>query len=184
MTLVPKGNLMTTEQSTFTDRHGKTWTITLDPVLLTQVKEHCGIKLTDLKADPFLRLSSDPELLIAVLWILCEEEAKTRTLDYLGFAKSITGDQLDGIVTALEVAVINFCPSSMKSTLKSLLKENAQTQKRAMEMTTETLTRNREKNAAAMASSAEKRINRLLESIEEPASAANESATSLTGSMQ
>lgn len=158
---------MDNEKATFTDLVGREWTIRLDAPLVKRVKEICGIMLTDLRSDPFLKLSSDPILLVDVLWLLCEDQAKQRAITDQEFGKSISDEQIDSAASALVVAVANFCPTSRRSLLRSLLAKNEQMQTDAMRMALADLGENQEQMTAAMAKRTKNELKKLLDNIAE-----------------
>lgn len=153
------------EKASFTDKNGTEWTIALDAPLVKRVRDVCGVMLTDLRSDPFLKLSSDVILLVDVLWLLCEDQAKEQSITSEQFGKSITDEQIDSAAGALVVAVANFCPTSRRSLLRSLLASNEQMQTDAMKMAINDLEENRGKLTQAMAMRTKAELKKLLDSI-------------------
>lgn len=168
-----------TTKASFRDLNQREWTIRLDVPLVRRIAEVTGIKLTDLRADPFLRMSTDPCLLVDVLWLLCERQAKEAGISDIQFGEAI-GDQIDAATEAMQDAIVNFSHSSKRSLLRSLIAENSTMQTEAMTMAMTDLKAERGKIVSAMARRSKAEIAKLLESIEPVNSEASDSSTSLT----
>jgi hypothetical protein len=166
------------EKAQFTDLSGHVWTIRLDAPLVRHIAEVTGIKLTDLKSDPFLQLSTDPILLVDVLWLLVEDQAKASGVSDVEFGRAL-GDKIDEATEAMQEAIVGFSHSSRRSLLRSLLAENATMQTEAMEAAMAGLKTDRTKIIQALANRSRAEMMRLLASTD---SAATDTVTSATSS--
>lgn len=107
----------------FTDNQNREWTIELDGPLLEAVEDHSGVDLTDLRSDPLGDLAFKPRLLVDVIYILCEEQAKAASVNSREFGRHLRGC-LDPAVEALQKAIIDFFPAGKRSLMQSLLEQN------------------------------------------------------------
>ena len=112
----------------FTDEEKRDWKVRVDVFTIANVREIDTDKVIDLgslehMADNFTRMAADPCLLCAVLFVVCEEEAKERGLDYVKFSKLILGDVMEEANLALEEAIINFSRPKSRSLMRRLQKK-------------------------------------------------------------
>lgn len=111
----------------FTDKLNREWSVVLDVNQLKVVRERCEFKLGDLLTNNMAglnQLASDPELLVRVLFVLCEKQAKTESVTPEEFGRSITGDAIQDAFDALMGAYADFCPSRQAQPLRALLAKN------------------------------------------------------------
>lgn len=169
--------------ASFKDKTGRSWTIELDAPLIRRVRELFGLNLVDLRADPFDRLANDPILQVDVLWILCQEEAKSRSMTDEDFGRAL-GPDLESSALALQEAVVNFFQPAKRSFIRSLIEEHAKVRDESQEMM---LAKIRDPNlqkrvAAKMTEKAEAEIQRMIESLESTDFANSENKSSVTSS--
>lgn len=114
---------------TFTDTKGRTWTLALDPWLLTQIKDNTGVLLTKWHDDKWklaTELSANPPLLCDVLWGFCEEQAEANAVESTReFARGLGDNVLIDAFTALDGAVADFCMSPEARRMRENLLEKA-----------------------------------------------------------
>ncbi len=97
--------------ATFTDELGREWKLALTVIELKKLKTEFQIDLAEFTGSGstvFVRLSSDPILLVDVLSCLLEERIKKLGLDEKQFAAGIFGEGIERATSALVEAVINF----------------------------------------------------------------------------
>lgn len=136
----------------------------LDAPTAKRIAEKTGVKLTDLTSDPFLRLSTDPILLIDVVWLVVEKQAKQLQVSDVEFGESCP--DIDDVATALVSCVLDFFPQSRRSELQSLISETAETHGLAIAETIQQMKAERTKTAKAAAKRAMRQMARTLESTE------------------
>ncbi|KKL70195.1 hypothetical protein LCGC14_2107340 [marine sediment metagenome] len=129
---------------TFKDDKGRDWRVHVDLPAIVNVREidtEEPIDLGSLKdmASNNIRMGDDTCLLCAVLFVVCEEQAKERELDYVKFSKLILGDVIEEATLALEEATISFFPQSRRSLLQRLQKKVNKVQEAGMNLVSEKL---------------------------------------------
>ena len=118
---------------TFKDAKGNEWAIKLNGPVIKDIQDTFKFKLTSLDADPINQLANDPVMLVDVLFLLCETQAKERQLDSRAFGE-ILEPGLDGPIAALTEALINFFPSGKRSAIRSALLASQKVQDKAAEI--------------------------------------------------
>lgn len=107
----------------FRDRAGREWAVSIDTLQFAAVRRQCGFELGKLLADGLRRLTElaeDPELLVGVLFALCEEQAARLGVTPEQFGRSMTSDSLAEGFDALTEAYADFCPSPKAQVLRAL----------------------------------------------------------------
>jgi hypothetical protein len=90
----------------FRDAAGRTWVIpTITYTLVQGVQQRMGANLWDLSGDVWGKLADTPELLVRVLWCLCEAQADRLGVEPEDFGRSLGGDVISHAVEALTAAV-------------------------------------------------------------------------------
>ena len=111
----------------FKDTKDREWDITLDVLQLKAVRERLQFKLGDILSNNMAglqQLATDPELLVNVLWVLCEKQARERGVTAESFGQSLTGDAIEAGFECLMGAYADFCPSRQAKPLRALLAKN------------------------------------------------------------
>lgn len=115
---------------TFQDKIGRSWTISINVSVMKRVRALCGIDLFNIveiddkqnpKADLLERLSSDPILLVDVIFAVCKEEADERNVTDEDFGRSMSGDSIDAATDALLDEIVDFFPTAKRQVLQNLL---------------------------------------------------------------
>jgi len=118
----------------FKDENGKPWTLTVNIGTVKKVRSLAKIDLLDLRdGNLFSDLAEDPIKLGDVLWVLCEEEAKTAGISELQFAAALAGDALEGATNALLEEIVDFFPKPQREILRKALAKGREVQERQME---------------------------------------------------
>ncbi len=137
----------------FTDTFGREWKLSLDPWLVTKVKDECKWKdkdkdgksydrdvlLTEWQDETFKlaqALRSDMGLLVNVVWSICDEQAAANGCEATAkkneraiqreFAAGLGGTILLDVIDALEVAIINFSRNQSERDALMELKRKAE----------------------------------------------------------
>lgn len=106
----------------FKDINGKVWNVSLDAVLIKELRATEGVKFDILDDDQFQRLGNDAVLFCDVLFLLCRGQQPGISQE--DFLRAIAdGDVQEKAEKALEVAYLNFSPPKRRSLLASLRAE-------------------------------------------------------------
>lgn len=98
----------------FTDAEGRTWRIRITTHEVRQVRDTLGRWLPDAAnpASEFCQeISSDPVLLVDVLYVVCRSQAEERRVSDEDFGRALAGDAIWEASCALLEAVCDFFPS-------------------------------------------------------------------------
>ena len=106
--------------SSFKDKTGQEWTVSLDPVIADEIKQKHQIEIVNLEKDPMLKLRVDPMNLVAVMYLICQEQIQARSLTPEKFAKLLPFPP-DSMLTAIEEAIVNFFPTGRHSHVQEVL---------------------------------------------------------------
>lgn len=109
--------------SEFKDRSGQTWSVSLDAPLIEEIQEKHQVELVNLKADPLLPLRNDPMKLVAVTYLLCQDQIKERGIDARQFGKLLPSPP-DAIIDAIAGAIVDFFPTGRASFVREVLTES------------------------------------------------------------
>lgn len=122
----PSTNRISVRQ--FTDCEGRTWRVRITVDEVKRCREQLGIQILDAtnpQADLCGRLSTDPELLVNVLYVVCRQQADERGLSDEQFGRSMAGDAIWEASTALLEAVADFFPSPAQRAARHKLIERS-----------------------------------------------------------
>ena len=150
--------------ATLVDRKERQWDLRLDAPTVKRIAEKTGIKLTDLTSDPFLRLATDPVLLIDVVWLVVEKQAKELGISDVEFGEECP--DIDSVASSLVECVLDFFPQSRRSELQSLISETAETHSLAIAETIKQMQADRPKTAKSAARTAMRQMAKLLDNTE------------------
>jgi hypothetical protein len=111
--------------ATFKDNKDRSWTLTVDTVVIRHVASRLdGLRIDRLYEDGakgLMELMGDPVRVVDVLWVMCEKQAKERTVTDESFGESLVGDFLDLAAVALHEALASFFPSQRREVATALL---------------------------------------------------------------
>jgi hypothetical protein len=113
----------------FVDSAGRRWSVRVDVGAVKRVRTRLGVDLMDVagkgkEGSPGVlqRLAADPVLLVDVLFVLCEVQARERGVSDEQFGESMAGDALDHAVKAMLGAIVDFFPNPReRAALKRVL---------------------------------------------------------------
>lgn len=106
------------------------WKVELDVPTIEEVEEKHSIDLVDLEKDPLIQLRGEPRKLVAVMYLICQEQIQATGLDPKQFARQLPYPP-DAMYEALKEAIIDFFPTGRASHVRGVLAKNE-------EMATET----------------------------------------------
>ena len=114
----------------FTDNKGRAWEIVVTVATVKRVRALCKVDLNSIveldknnkpSAELLERLSSDPVLLVDVLYAICKPQAdKLGVLDE-DFGEAMAGDVIEHATTALLEEVIDFFPEAKRMVMQKIL---------------------------------------------------------------
>ena len=114
----------------FTDNKGRIWTIEVTVATVKRVRALCKVDLNSIveldknnkpSAELLERLSSDPVLLVDVLYAVCKPQADKLGVSDEDFGEAMAGDAIEHATTALLEEVINFFPESKRMVMQRIL---------------------------------------------------------------
>ena len=113
----------------FTDNTGRTWTLVVNVATVKRVRALCGVDLNSVievedgkpSAKLLERLSSDPVLLVDVLYAVCKPECDQRGVSDEDFGAAMAGDSVEAATDALLDEVIDFFPETKRRAFRKIL---------------------------------------------------------------
>ena len=112
---------------TFKDNAGRTWSVTLNVLQMKRIRAHLGIDLVNVitldaggkvQVDLVDRIANDPCLLVDILWVCVEDEAKAAGVTDEEFGRALAGDAIDEATKALLDELVDFFPGAKRLFLK------------------------------------------------------------------
>ena len=112
---------------TFTDSKGRNWEVELNIRQMKRVRDTLGIDLVNVialdpdgkvKVDLVDRIAGDPCLLVDILWVCVEEEAKAAGVTDEQFGRSLAGDSIEEATRAFLDELVDFFPGAKRLFLK------------------------------------------------------------------
>ena len=114
----------------FTDNLGRTWTLVVNVAAIKRVRALCGVDLNAIveidknnnpTAELLERLSTDPVLLVDVLYAVCKTECDQKGVSDEEFGAAMAGDAIEQATAALLDEVVDFFPTAKRAALKKIL---------------------------------------------------------------
>ena len=134
---------------TFTDNKDRVWEVELNIRQMKRVRDVLGIDLVNVisankdgtvSTDTLERVANDPILLVDILWVLCEGQAKTAGVTDDVFGSSLAGDSISEATRAFLDELVDFFPGARRAILKKAVglarryeEENAAALEKALE---------------------------------------------------
>ena len=132
----------------FKDKVGKTWIIEVNVRQVRKVRALLNIDLANMiqfeaengktNTDLLDKLSSDPCLLVDVIYALCKDQADTLNITDEQFGENMNGDTVEAATVALLEEMVDFFPEAKRRVLRVILNQ------------AEALTRQMQETAAAV----------------------------------
>ena len=114
----------------FTDNKGRAWEIVVTVATVKRVRGLCKVDPNSIveldknnkpSAELLERLSSDPVLLVDVLYAVCKPQADKLGITDEDFGESMAGDAIEHATTALLEEVIDFFPEAKRMVMRKIL---------------------------------------------------------------
>ena len=114
----------------FTDIKGRAWEIVVTVATVKRVRALCKVDLNSIveldknnkpSAELLERLSSDPVLLVDVLYAICKPQADKLGITDEDFGEAMAGDAIEHATTALLEEVIDFFPEAKRMVMQKIL---------------------------------------------------------------
>ena len=111
----------------FTDAKGRSWEIELNIRQMKRVRDILGVDLVNViqagkdgavATDTLDRVANDPILLVDILWVLCEGQAKAAGVTDDDFGSSLAGDSISDATKAFLDELVDFFPGARRLFLK------------------------------------------------------------------
>ena len=112
---------------TFSDRRGRTWEVELNVAQMKRVRSTLGVDLVNVIAvnsDGTLKTTliddivNDPCLLVDILWVVCEKQAKAAGITDEDFGSALAGDAIEDATRAFLDELVDFFPGARRLFLK------------------------------------------------------------------
>ena len=115
---------------TFTDNKGRTWTLEVTVATVKRVRALCRVDLNSIveldknnkpSAELLERLSSDPVLLVDVLYAVCKPQADKLGITDEDFGEAMAGDAIEQATGALLDEIVDFFPTAKRMAMQKIL---------------------------------------------------------------
>lgn len=119
----------------FRDSKGREFQAAVNLQTVVDLKETAGFDLNEIITGNALeRLTTDPQLLVSVLWVACEESIEAHGItEPKDFARGLGGDTLAAAMDALLEAIVLFFPPSQRTALAAILDKGREVERLAGE---------------------------------------------------
>ncbi len=115
----------------FIDNQSRRWMITVNVGTIKRVRALCGVDLLTLIAfdedtqrantDLLEKLSTDPVLLVDVLYAVCKPEADAQNISDEDFGKAMCGDIIEDATRILLDEIVDFFPEAKRKVYQKIL---------------------------------------------------------------
>lgn len=111
----------------FKDGLGRDWQVALNVYQMKRIRAALGIDLVNVialdkdgkvKVDLVDRIANDPCLLVDILWVLVEEQAKAINVTDAQFGEALAGDAIENATRAFLDELVDFFPGARRLFLK------------------------------------------------------------------
>ena len=121
----------------FKDSKGRTWQIEANVSSINRVKNLTQCDLLDIERH-IKPISTDPMLLVNVLYAFCEPQAKALNVSDIDFGEGFAGDVIDQATRALLLELADFFPKpAQRAALKKLMQALDDVTDRGMDLITQ-----------------------------------------------
>ena len=119
----------------FKDNRGRSWQIALNVYEMKRVRSILGVDLVNVIAlgkdgkvqvDLIDRIANDPCLLVDILWVLVEAEAKEQGVSDVDFGSSLAGAAIEEATKAFLDELVDFFPGARHLFLKKAVEVSRQ----------------------------------------------------------
>ena len=107
----------------FKDRDGREWQVVLNVFQMKRVRAALGVDLINVieldkdgqvRVDMIDRIANDPCLLVDILWVLVEAEAKEQGVSDVDFGSSLAGAAIEEATKAFLDELVDFFPGAKR----------------------------------------------------------------------
>lgn len=140
---------METRKNCFVDLSGREWEVVITVGIIRKVRQVLSIDLADAfdfdtagkpKTDVLKNIAEDPVLLIDVLYCICEEQAKARSVSDVAFGELFsTGELIEAATNALLQGLLQFLPPAKRLAMEKILQIANRNMQRMQEETRKAL---------------------------------------------
>lgn len=115
---------------TFRDNKRRVWTLEVNVAAIKRVRGLCKVDLNSIvevdsenrpTAHLLEQLSSDPVLLVDVLYAICKPDADKQGVTDEEFGEAMAGDAIEQATEALLDEIVDFFPSAKRQVMKKIL---------------------------------------------------------------
>ena len=119
----------------FKDNRGRSWQIALNVYEMKRVRSVLGVDLVNVitlgkdgkvQVDLIDRIANDPCLLVDILWVLVEAEAKEQGVSDVDFGSSLAGAAIEEATKAFLDELVDFFPGARRLFLKKAVEVSRQ----------------------------------------------------------
>ncbi len=120
----------------FTDNADRVWTVEINVTAVKRVRDLLGVDLLSIVDDGKLlgRLTTEPVLLVDVIYVLCKPQADTLEVSDEDFGRAMGGDSLEAATTALLEELVAFFPTKRRRLLKRALAKFEEVETKVLEL--------------------------------------------------
>lgn len=114
----------------FNDNTGRPWMIVVNVATIKRVRAICEVDLNSIvelddkgkpSTDLLQKLSTDPVLLVDVLYAVCKPECDQKGVTDEQFGAAMVGDSIEYATSALLEEIINFFPEAKRRAFQKIL---------------------------------------------------------------
>jgi len=119
---------------TFKDTENRDWTVEITVGAVKRVRAALDVDLYSLiddKAAGLAKLMNDPCMLVAVIFVLCREQAEKQEVSEEQFGNALGGDTLEACADAFLEALTDFFPSRSRAPLRKIAQKGKQISEKA-----------------------------------------------------
>ena len=111
----------------FKDRDGREWQVVLNVFQMKRIRAALGVDLINVieldkdgqvRVDMIDKIANDPCLLVDILWVLVETQAKDEGVSDVDFGSSLAGEAITAATSAFLDELVDFFPGAKRLFLK------------------------------------------------------------------
>lgn len=96
----------------FKDNKDRSWDVDVTVATIKRVRARLDVDLLDVDDGELIRrLITDPILLVDIIYVVCEPQARDRNVSDEDFGEALAGDAIAGATKALLDSLVSFSPS-------------------------------------------------------------------------
>lgn len=111
----------------FKDRDGREWQVVLNVFQMKRVRAALGVDLINVieldkdgqvRVDMIDKIANDPCLLVDILWVLVQDQARTLNVTDEQFGTALAGDAIESATKAFLDELVDFSPARSASSCR------------------------------------------------------------------